>query len=269
MTTKTAKSRKSQFDPAEFDAASGVTEWSGEAPPAEEMPPDSPEQQEAMAEINADLDSPEAIAACQERGAIALKAMTTEANPTVAKYRAIAEIEDQLVAQNLTFREAEIEFNRADKHAKALKKAMEAEQSRLNGLVQNLSDAMSGNFTPSLPFPDETTETPESEAWRAVTLEDLGITGTIAEKLTEAGITNLGAIASWSDSGKQFTDIAGIGPSKAEKIFEATEEYWRNNPLPVAGLPDCAGDTLNGNVTNESSEGDRAFDAIPDAVRDE
>jgi len=70
----------------------------------------------------------------------------------------------------------------------------------------------------------------DDETWRTVSISELGITGKLAESLTEAGLTTMGAIADWGDSGKLLTDVPGVGPAKAEKIENATAEYWARHP---------------------------------------
>lgn len=80
-----------------------------------------------------------------------------------------------------------------------------------------------------------------SEPWRAVTLAELGIDGKLAESLTEAGMTTLGAIADYSKSDKLLTDLDGIGPAKSEKIEQACEAYWdragRISQTAVSAVP--------------------------------
>lgn len=76
--------------------------------------------------------------------------------------------------------------------------------------------------------------------WRSVRLDDpnyfpslAGQKGTLA-KLAEAGIETVGQMVAFQSSqnggGKDITDIKGIGSGKAEKISDAMECFWRDNP---------------------------------------
>ena len=74
----------------------------------------------------------------------------------------------------------------------------------------------------------------DSETWRAVTIEELGIQDSICKLLREEnGMTTLGQIA---DHGKEYdlTDLKKIGKAKAEKIQDAMEDYWAKNPPAAA-----------------------------------
>lgn len=99
-----------------------------------------------------------------------------------------------------------------------------------------------------------TTDQPD-DAWRAVTLAELSIKGKLAESLTDAGLTTLGALADYTAADKRLTDIAGIGAGKAAKIEEATLAYWatagRSRPCAEA----CAGaGTETGDSDTKSDE---------------
>jgi hypothetical protein len=66
---------------------------------------------------------------------------------------------------------------------------------------------------------------PPDEPWREATLDELGITGALAEKLIDAEIETLGDIADWTNSGHTLTDIPGVGEAKADVIQAACEKY--------------------------------------------
>lgn len=150
------------------------------------------------------------------------------------RQEAVAEINSRLFAQRKILIGVEGEWILKHHEAGILKKRLEKEQGTLNRLVDELDAATNGAFTPSLPFGDSESsadaKATSDESWRQTELSDLGITGKLAESLQEAGLSTLGAIADWSEAGKLLTDIAGIGPGKAEKIDEACAEYWRTNP---------------------------------------
>jgi DNA-directed RNA polymerase alpha subunit len=66
----------------------------------------------------------------------------------------------------------------------------------------------------------------DDESWKTVSLHDLTMPGTTAQKLEEAEIRTLGDLAAWNDSGKLLTDIKGVGEKAAEKIEAALDEFW-------------------------------------------
>ena len=75
--------------------------------------------------------------------------------------------------------------------------------------------------------------------WRALpvgTLKEHGLAAAVVGKLEVAGLTTLGAVQDWTSSGKQLTDIDGIGGAKAEAIEDAYEKFWaaRNQLAKVA-----------------------------------
>lgn len=266
MTTKAPKERKSQFNPDEWERpvesdatdesiADAIADLDAEPPPVEQLPPDSAEVEVCEA---CGIEMSNHGYSCGERTYKAAHlAASDESEKLRAKYRAIEDIEHALCEQNTTFREAEINFNRADKQAKALKKAMEAEQSRLNGLVQNLYDARNGNFTPSLPFPADDAAPAEPEAWRDDLISSLNLSTGTQAAMVDAGIKTIGDLSDWTASGKQLTDIPGIGEGKAEKINLALDAYWASNPTP-----DITSGPQTENATDGSSDGEVAADAI-------
>jgi len=151
----------------------------------------------------------------------------------------LEELEEEVDAAHDEFIELKDAYENAHASASALKKRMEKQQEHLNKLIGEKKAAKRGGYTPRLPFgktDDSPAEEPTAaaevadEAWKQVGLDSLGITGKLAETLTEAGLSTLGKIADYTASGKQLTDIDGVGPAKAEKIEEACTEYWAANP---------------------------------------
>lgn len=122
-----------------------------------------------------------------------------------------------------------LEWEEAHAHAGELKKTMEKNQARLNGVAADIVAIRSGNYTPPLPFGlDELApEATGPDAWKAVPLSSLGLSPKVIEKLEDAGLRTLGALAAWT---KPLTDVKGIGEAAAEKIEEATARYWKENP---------------------------------------
>lgn len=154
------------------------------------------------------------------------------ADPPVPKDVAIGNVQAKLVEQLRIFRDAEADWREAHNTAGEMKKAMDREQRRLNGYVNELADIIEDRGGPRLPFPDENAPPPPVEEWRKTTIEDLGITGALAETLVEAGLKTLGDITDHTKDGKPLTDIQGIGPAKAEKISDLCAKYWETHPVP-------------------------------------
>lgn len=139
---------------------------------------------------------------------------------------AIAEIQSRMFAQRQTLREVEAEWEEAHSEAGILKKRMEKNQETLNKIVDELQQTMNGDsFNPSLPF-EAAMEPVTDEAWKQTDLTTLGLTGKLAETLQEAGLSTLGQIVAYTESGKVLTDIKGIGQGKAEKIDDACAAFW-------------------------------------------
>lgn len=192
-----------------------------------------------------------------------------DANPESPKHlsprdTAIAEINTRLLAQYATLRTAEFEHMQSHAETSALKKKLEKHQADLNRIVGELASVDGGQ----LPLPFD--EVVEDDAWRAVSLDTLGIRGKLADTLCEANLPNLGAIADYTAAGKLLTDIEGVGAAKAEKVEEACAAYWAANPR--GGEPE----TQPGVIYRNRSEGEpelndklaAAFEGIGLAVVD-
>lgn len=76
----------------------------------------------------------------------------------------------------------------------------------------------------------------EDDSWRSAPLSELtGLSGKLLETLEDSGLKTMGQLADYTSSGKQLTDLSGIGPGKATKIEEACDEFWaRWNSRPAA-----------------------------------
>lgn len=96
--------------------------------------------------------------------------------------------------------------------------------------------------------PAETPADPVAEAWRDATLEDLGITGKVAELLAENDppLTTQGAIGDYT-IGHKLTDIRGIGQAKATQIEDALVAHWAEHD---------DGDADPGAATNPKDDAD-------------
>lgn len=66
--------------------------------------------------------------------------------------------------------------------------------------------------------------------WKKVPLDEL-FSGAILKSLNEGGIKTVGDLADYTATENQrITDIAGIGPGKAETIDEVMLKFWAANP---------------------------------------
>jgi len=85
---------------------------------------------------------------------------------------------------------------------------------------------------PAVPAPANEAALDESaEAWRAATIEEIGIEPKICQLLRDNNqIETLGQIADHCKD-YELTDLKKIGKSKAEKIENAMDAYWRAHPL--------------------------------------
>lgn len=93
------------------------------------------------------------------------------------------------------------------------------------------------NPQPLLPGMGETGERKTNDAWRAVSVTELGVSEGILGAMEEAGLTTLGKLADAMDGDQWWRSIAGIGEGKATQIEDAFSEFWANNPQYCADAP--------------------------------
>lgn len=97
--------------------------------------------------------------------------------------------------------------------------------------------ATAGNATQNIPDP---IPAPEDDAWKAVTIEALGITTkrvlTALHNHIPNPITTHGELAAWQEKKTQYwaTDIKGLGDKGREEIENAQANYWIANPVKAA-----------------------------------
>lgn len=115
------------------------------------------------------------------------------------------------------------------------KKRFEAGQGELRAMIQRGPSPQL-----ELPFP--------AEAWREADFTDLGITGKLAELLTDADLDTLGKIADFTKD-YELTNIAGVGPAKAEELQSLLDKYWVDHPEHCR-----AEDSGDGELANEIKE---------------
>ena len=54
--------------------------------------------------------------------------------------------------------------------------------------------------------------------------------GALLKSLTDVGLNTVGQLADYTKADKPLTDLAGIGPGKAEKIENRLMQFWKDNP---------------------------------------
>lgn len=126
---------------------------------------------------------------------------------------------DEIVAARKDVMECEKEEARTKKLHASAKAALDKAWLKLGEVIDEQQKAFEPNLF-NQPKPDD-------EAWRTVFVGDLGLGDTITEKLIQADINELGKLADWSNSGKQLTDLPGIGAQSAEKIQDALTAFWK------------------------------------------
>lgn len=126
--------------------------------------------------------------------------------------------------------EAEGEIDTAKGELKKLEAKREGLWREMRNAANGRSDTLFDQVTPAA-APDGT----DLEAWRLVTLTELGIEGGLAKILEEHDpkLETLGALADWTSAGNGLNEIKGVGPAKADKLADAMEAYWAKHPRPA------------------------------------
>ena len=68
------------------------------------------------------------------------------------------------------------------------------------------------------------------DAWRAVTMEAVGVKGRLLDRLVEADLATLGAWSDWHGEGRYRARIAGIGKGAINRIADLCEAFWARRP---------------------------------------
>lgn len=112
-------------------------------------------------------------------------------------------------------------------HAKALDEELaviDAETTELP-LFPRLKPGEPG-ANPAPPAPTGGDGDPRGATW----LNTLGISPVILVKLGEAGIQTVSDLAAFTASGRQLTEIKGIGETSAELILDCLAKFWGDDP---------------------------------------
>lgn len=81
--------------------------------------------------------------------------------------------------------------------------------------------------SPDAAHPDETSGVhPGGEEWRNFPVVELDLPEKVRTSLIYAELETVGAIADFTSSGKDLTELKGIGEATAEKVRDALDKVW-------------------------------------------
>lgn len=179
--------------------------------------------------------------------------------PATNYQQAVTDFIDNLKRQELLCEEAESEVNSLKEQLKESKKIYDGHVATLRRMVNRPVERMPLFDGPDKPAAeksggeaDESTESTvepvaaseeaegesvsqggeESDGWRSVSIDDLGLPPSLAEKLREnpgKTIATVGDLSDWT-SKFQITDIKGVGDKKAEVVESALDSFWEDHP---------------------------------------
>lgn len=157
------------------------------------------------------------------------------------KGKLIDEKIDELLKMRRDHSLATSEWEVAHAEAGERKKTMERKQALVNGIILDIDNIRSGNYTPPLPFgvtapTDHAAKAPSAlradGPWESVEMSTL-INGSILDALHEADLKTLGDVHNFTATNKRLSEIKRIGPGKAAKIEDAILQFWTCNPQKV------------------------------------
>lgn len=121
---------------------------------------------------------------------------------------------------NREVKDARAEWQDAKDTASSLKKAYESKNDKLHELISRGPDPQ--KILPGF--------TDGADQWRVRPIRDLAISDGIIETLEAEGISSLGDLQRFWDSGKYLSDIKGIGPEKSATVADAFADYGASHP---------------------------------------
>jgi len=127
-------------------------------------------------------------------------------------------------------RSAEKAVSKCEQRLAELKESVALAKANLREAVRDLREEIADG-TGRLPFGEQGQAGGNGEAWRGVTIDELGLPVGLLNKLFDTGCETLGQLADRTAAGKPLTDIKGIGQAAAEKIEKRIEQWWEKNPL--------------------------------------
>lgn len=173
----------------------------------------------------------------------ATPAAEPDAAPVVDEPSPDAKTLSRIIALNQTIKDRKDDYRNAKEVASDARKAVESAQLDLEMFITSNEFPLLDN-APSR-FPSD-----GSEAWRSTPVSILtsahGLAAPVMLKLEQSGLDTLGKLADWTTDRKDFTDIPGVGETKAEMIRNALDGYWRDNPVDDRDDGDESDEELNG-----------------------
>ena len=130
--------------------------------------------------------------------------------------------------QERTVATCESDLNYAKEEVKACRERFDVEVAKLRGLIRGSQEKH-----PLFDGANESSKEADgaaTEDWRDVEISSLEIADSLATKLYESSIETIGDLVDWQSGGKQIVDIKGVGAAKADKIADALERFWKQNP---------------------------------------
>ncbi len=119
----------------------------------------------------------------------------------------------------------------ANAQYKYLKKRREACEESLGELIDSIAAGPGPLFDKD---DEETTDTPDPERWRGLSVTDLVLPNVTVQRLAEhrPPILTLGDLSDWMAKKGEFwaVDIAGIGAASKESAEEGFRQFWEQHP---------------------------------------
>lgn len=169
--------------------------------------------------------------------------VATQKPKAETREQAVVRLQELMCARLEALQKAKVSHSMKAEEAKTAKKAMEAAQDALNGVVTTLQHALHGQWQPALPFADdmdgpdnETGNTAENHAESSQTVSgkdpaieapvsELGLTSSITGKLEAGDIETVKELETVMAQDR-LRKVAGIGQSAIDKISDAVID-WR------------------------------------------
>jgi DNA polymerase/3'-5' exonuclease PolX len=148
---------------------------------------------------------------------------------------------------NKSVRSLELEHDAAKSKASAAKKAFEQADAELRHLIARGPDRQ-GQL--------DLDAGQDSEAWRTVTLAEIGVDASILKNLMEHDppIATIGDVQKHCEE-YELTNVKGIGAAAELKIDQALSQYWQDHPRQ--DLPPEAADETAEEATGEEESDDK------------
>jgi len=198
------------------------------AEPSVEKPPEPPQPEPPAEPAN----EPEASAEVPAPDPVRVEA--ARADVTAGKKRPIDDvIQDQ---QDGALRTLYVQVNIKQGSYLLRKHQMEQAKAAYDLAVDDLSRHLLGiEELQGVRSPEESPAGPTPAVKKgplATTIEEIGLPPGICESLrtNDPPLETVEALEDWRYGGHQFTKVTGLGDKKAERVAEALDGFWRDNP---------------------------------------